>query len=345
MYDWAEFRHFRYLLAILERQGFRAAAEELHTVQPNLSTHAKQFQDNASVRLYRKTKSGRIRVTETGIAFIALARLLLDTRQEVIDTLVAVDRGELKSMRFGCSSLVNPELFRDFCASHKQILPSCRIRSSHGDTGQLAREVSEGLLDAAIVTLPLEHPDLVIEPVRSVPLVCCLRHDHVLSSKTAVKVQDVEEHLGVLFHPDRHPDAHLRLLELFADAGIEIREYSRATHPSEVQTLVKDGFGIALIGEGLSLDEQLITRPIAGVDWTVDMAIIHHKQRYPKTLPLLIRRLRKNLSKGQMNRRTETTQHPQPTQSAVKRPSQSVIEVPKQLSLISDEEEKQDRCA
>ena len=27
MYDWAEFRHFLYLLTILEKGGFRAAAE------------------------------------------------------------------------------------------------------------------------------------------------------------------------------------------------------------------------------------------------------------------------------------------------------------------------------
>ncbi len=51
LYDWAEFRHFKYLLAILEKQGFRAASEALCTVQPNLSEHAKQFQENASVRL------------------------------------------------------------------------------------------------------------------------------------------------------------------------------------------------------------------------------------------------------------------------------------------------------
>jgi DNA-binding transcriptional LysR family regulator len=31
MYDWAEFRHFRYLLTILEKGGFRIAADELHT--------------------------------------------------------------------------------------------------------------------------------------------------------------------------------------------------------------------------------------------------------------------------------------------------------------------------
>ena len=37
MYDWAEFRHFRYLLAVLEKQEFRAAAEHLYTTQPDLS--------------------------------------------------------------------------------------------------------------------------------------------------------------------------------------------------------------------------------------------------------------------------------------------------------------------
>ena len=56
MYDWAEFRHFLYLLKILEKGGFRVAAEELHTSQPNLTVQARRFQDHASVRLFSKTK-------------------------------------------------------------------------------------------------------------------------------------------------------------------------------------------------------------------------------------------------------------------------------------------------
>ena len=90
MYEWAELRHFRYLLTILERQGLRAAAEELHTAQPNLSVQARQFQENASVRLFRKMKGGRIRPTETGLAFIALAKLLLETRDEIMNALSAI---------------------------------------------------------------------------------------------------------------------------------------------------------------------------------------------------------------------------------------------------------------
>ena len=82
MYDWAEYRHFTYLLAVVEQNGFRAAAEVLHTTQPNLSAHSKQFQEHSGLHLYRKAKSGRIRLTATGIAFKLIAKGLLDARDE-----------------------------------------------------------------------------------------------------------------------------------------------------------------------------------------------------------------------------------------------------------------------
>src|SRR5260370_35337316 len=68
-----------------------------------------------------------------------------------------------------------------------------------------------------------------------------------------------------------------------------------ASHPPEMQTLVKGGHGFALIREGTSLDEELTTRPIAGVDWTVDTALIYHKVHHPKTIPILVKRLIKHL--------------------------------------------------
>ena len=239
MYDWAELRHFRYLLTILERQGFRVAAEELRTSQPNLTVQARQFQENASVRLFRKSKNGRIRPTETGTAFITLARFLLETRDEVIDALIAIDRGEIGSARFGCGPLVDPNLFRGFCAMHKEILPACSIRSTHGDTAQLAEEVAIGAVDAAIVTLPLKHPELRIEEIRSDRLVACLRKDHPLARKAALQPADLQNNLSVLYHPQRHRDAHERLVELLDDAGVRIEEYSCASHPSDMQMLVK----------------------------------------------------------------------------------------------------------
>jgi len=133
MNDWAEFRHFRYLLEIVKQEGFRAAAESLHTAQPNLSAQAKQFQELSNVHLFRRGKAGRIELTETGIAFGAIAQGLLDARDEAIAALVAIERGQIQTLRFGCTSLVDQELFHTCCQMHKEILPLCPVLPTHGD--------------------------------------------------------------------------------------------------------------------------------------------------------------------------------------------------------------------
>jgi DNA-binding transcriptional LysR family regulator len=334
MYEWAEFRHFRYLLKILEKGGFRAAAEELYTSQPNLTVQARQFQDHASVRLFRKLKSGQIRPTETGIAFITLAQLVLEVRDEAIDALIAIERGEINLVRFGTTPFVEESLFRSFCGIHKELLPRCVVRPTHGDAAHLAQEVLTGIVDAAMVTLPLAHPDLHIEELRRDRLVVCLRRDNPLAVKAALQPSDLQNDLAVLYHPQRHPDAHVRLLELLSNAGVSVEEYSRASHPSEMRALVRDGYGFALIREGTLLEDDLTTRPILGVDWTVDTAVIYHKQRHPKTLPILVRKLKRNIQKDR--NRDNVSVMVRTANEVGKRPPQVIEEGPVQLSFYNE---------
>jgi hypothetical protein len=129
------------------------------------------------------------------------------------------------------------------------------------------------------------------------------------------------------------PGAHERLLELLAAAGVKVDEYSRASHPSEMQTLVKEGHGFALIREGTMLDEELTTRPIEGVDWTVDTAVIYHKLRHPKTLPVVIKRLRKKLNMVAKSPSTVVVVG-QDVNLLRKRPPQAAKDAPIQLSLL-----------
>jgi len=123
MYDWAEFRHFRYLLGILEKGGYRIPADELHTSLPNLTVQSRQFQDNASVRLFRKSKSGRIYPTSPGQAFLALAPLLLEVCDEIIGTLIAIERGSSTQCD---SDQRHSSIWRCFVSSVGCIRGSCR---------------------------------------------------------------------------------------------------------------------------------------------------------------------------------------------------------------------------
>lgn len=143
-----------------------------------------------------------------------------------------------------------------------------------------------------------------------------------------LKVSDLQDNLRVIYHPQRHPDAHDRLMELLGDAGVTLEDYSCASHPSEIQTLVKEGHGLALIREGTLLEESLATRRLSGVDWTVDTAVIYHKQRHPKTLPILVRMLKRSIQKE--SPKADISEVSRSANAVPKYPVQTVTEILKE---------------
>jgi hypothetical protein len=114
-------------------------------------------------------------------------------------------------------------------------------QTTHGDTVQRAEEVANGAVDAALVTLPVKHPDLHVEQVSRDRLVVCLRKDHAMAATAILRPAGLERNLTVLYHLRQHSDAHARLLEQRSEVGIQVEEYSRASHPSELQMLVRKG--------------------------------------------------------------------------------------------------------
>jgi DNA-binding transcriptional LysR family regulator len=335
MNDRAEFRHFRYLLAILELQGFRAAAEHLHTAQPNLSTQAKKFQDDFGLHLYRKRKDGRIRLTQTGLAFKPIAQGLLDARDEAIAELIAVERGEIRSLKFGCSPCVDRGLFHTACEIHREIVPGCPIRPAHSETVQLEEETVSGQIDAAILTMPVSNVQLRLEVIRRDRLVACLRKDHPCAQKIALSAFDLQENLAIFHDPQRHPRGHQELVERLASIGVVIEEYARASHPVEMQELVREGYGLALIREGSLVDDDLVTRPISGVDWIVDTAIVYKKQSPLKSLPVLVRHLKRYLTAAPDKQSSQpVVDHKLAAEKAKKKPPQSVTKQDATMTLV-----------
>ena len=72
-----------------------------------------------------------------------------------------------------------------------------------------------------------------------------------------------------------------------------------------------------------------------GVDWTVDTAIVYNKLHHPKTVPVLLRQLKRRLSvstsKGTLH---EVMPLPQAAKGAGKRTPRSDGTEPEQMSLL-----------
>ena len=76
---------------------------------------------------------------------------------------------------------------------------------------------------------------------------------------------------------------------MFTEVGIPIHLACVARTPSEIQWMVKERYGLALIDQLSPLEPGLITRPIAGLNWTADTAFVHARQVGHVALPFIER--------------------------------------------------------
>ena len=101
-----------------------------------------------------------------------------------------------------------------------------------------------------------------------------------------------------------------------------------------MQSLVKEGHGLALIREGTPLLGNLITRPIAGVDWTMDTAIIYRKDSHPRVIPALARTLKRQIMKA--DKKSALSLVAQARKPDAKGSAEAAEEVPVQLSFSEE---------
>ena len=84
-----------------------------------------------------------------------------------------------------------------------------------------------------------------------------------------------------------------RLVEMFEELGVRLRPAKPTLNIDHIQWMVREGVCYSLIRASRPLINGLVTRRIAGVDWTIDSALISKTGKQHPALPLLIRELTK----------------------------------------------------
>jgi hypothetical protein len=74
--------------------------------------------------------------------------------------------------------------------------------------------------------------------------------------------------------------------------GIPISLANSVTNPADIQWMVKENYGLALIDQALPLEAGLTTRPIAGVNWSAQTVFVCSKQGRHIALPFVRKFLR-----------------------------------------------------
>lgn len=204
MYETVEFRHLRYFVMIAEEGNFTRAAERLYLAQPSLSTQTKQLEEDIAVPLFVRDFTG-VRPTPAGDAFLPLARQLLRLKDRAIETARAVHMGKTLPFQFGFSPFVNHALAETVLATYDRLFSEREIQAKSHCTSHLLEMLSEGSLDAALLTLPVECKVLKVQKIASERILVCMRKDDPLANKPSVAKEAVGTKLRIFSDPKNHP--------------------------------------------------------------------------------------------------------------------------------------------
>jgi DNA-binding transcriptional LysR family regulator len=267
------------------------------------------IEDAIDVLIFDRSQNG-IKLTAAGRIVANYAENTLRDWEQTLAMARAVQRNEVPPLHLGFSSFVNAKLLESFREAYERMFPTCTIQLSSGDPLLCLQRLESGTLDCAILPLPIDSPLYVVQQIAQSPLAICMRADDSLAGQATIDIHQVAERITVFRDPELHPSAHSRLIEMFAEAGIPIHLECSARTPSEIQWMVKERCGLALIDQLLPLEPDLITRPIAGVNWTADTAFVHVANAVRVVLSFVERFFHQTWSESRGRRRSQKPPHP-----------------------------------
>ena len=316
MSDIVEFRHLEYLVAIAARRNFSKAAQHVYRSQPAVSHQIRALEADIGFPLLVRNGRDGVYPTPADELVLEWARTVLAERRDIFIMARTIHDGAVPPLHLGFSSFVNGFLLENFRAAYTGMFPQCDIRLSSGDTQHILQRLESGALDCAILPMPIDKDYWKVRQIAHSQLVVCMRSDDPLSTLAQLDIREVAPRLKVFRDPELHPAAHSRLLEMFAERGLALNIASSAATPADMQLMVKQGCGLALIDQLCPLDSALITRPLVGLNWTTETAFVTSKSSGHLALPFIEKLLDEN-GLGRM-----------------RKPSQSVgIRRPQQLKL------------
>jgi DNA-binding transcriptional LysR family regulator len=237
-----DLRQLAALTAVADHGTFSAAADALHTVQSNVSTHVARLERELGAVLVDRSAG---RLTEEGVAVVMRARRI----QAELDALtadVASLRDEVAGpVRMGVIGTTGRWLMPPVLSAMAGLHPKVHLTILEGNTTVLLPPLLAGRIDLAILNLPVTDPEVLIEPLFEEDLIVVAPLDHPLASHDGLDLADLAAH-DLLLPP---PGTSIRVAidKAATAAGITLTAKAELDGLRLIASLVFEGFGASIL--------------------------------------------------------------------------------------------------
>jgi LysR family hydrogen peroxide-inducible transcriptional activator len=235
-------RQLAALVAIADHGTFSAAARALFTVQSNVSGHVARLEKELGVTLVDRAQGG---LTEEGGRVVERARRVLNEIDDITADMASDSHDVSGQSRLGIigttARWLMPQLLGHLEVEH----PHLRAVVQEGATSTLIPNVLSGQLNAAIVHLPVDDPELAIDPLFAEDLFLLAGADHPLAEHDQLALADLDD-VPLLLPPTGA--ALRRVLDRAANAaGATLRAQAEVDGVRLLASLALDGYGATIV--------------------------------------------------------------------------------------------------
>ena len=235
-------RQLSALVAIADHGTFSAAARALFTVQSNISGHIGKLEKELGVTLVDRSQGG---LTEEGARVVERARRILNEIDDITADMASSTTDISGQSRLGIIGTTARWLMPQFLGQLEVEHPHVRAIVQEGATSTLIPNVIGGQLNAAIVHLPVDDPELVIEPLFAEDLFLLADETHPLADSEELSLSDLDD-VPLLLPPT---GAALRrvLDRAAASCGVTLRAQAEVDGVRLLASLALDGYGATIV--------------------------------------------------------------------------------------------------
>lgn len=183
-----DLRQLAALVAVADHGGFSAAADALHTVQSNVSSHVARLERELGVTLVDR-QAGRL--TDEGAVVVARARRVSTELEGVLADLAALHDQIVGSARVGMIGTTARWLVPQLFALVNERHPGVHLVVVDATSTSLEPRLLAGELDLAVVNLPVPGRDLATESLFDEDLVLVVPRGHPLTERPALTMVDL----------------------------------------------------------------------------------------------------------------------------------------------------------
>lgn len=242
-----------YFLEVARTLNLSRAAERIGISQPALTLAIKRLEDSLGSDVLIRSKSG-VRLTKAGEKLVFRARNLFELWEQIQQD-IEKDQKEIRGLyRIGCHASVAMYTLPHFIKKLLLENPNLELKLQHDLSRKITEEVISSRLDFGIVINPVEHPDLVIQP---------LLKDEVSFwvAKKPSSLQNPKNESSVLIC-DSDLLQSQSLLKQLQKKKIKFSRFMTTSNLEVVAHLVDSGAGIGILPQRVALQQKLNIKPL-----------------------------------------------------------------------------------